>query len=128
MALCFKEAVPRPWADPDACWKGSDWRGKPIRVQAWHQLHLRQAREVEVTVFRVLREQATDSKLDPRESWFVWTGEQPLPLEEVAASYRRRFSQEHSYRFRHRKTCSGPMSAFAPLSNLSAGVWWSLRR
>jgi hypothetical protein len=62
-------------------------------------LHFRQAREVEVTVFRVLREGASESRRDPRESWFVWVGEQELALWEVAASYRLRFSHEHSYRF-----------------------------
>jgi hypothetical protein len=86
-------------------------------VSAWKLLHLgalmrlkrnrklyrptppRQAREVEVTVFRVLRERATGTKRDPRESWFVWVGEDELELSVVALTYRRRFSHEHSYRF-----------------------------
>jgi hypothetical protein len=95
----FQGSKPETWGQPDASWKGTDWRGKPILVQAWHRLHLRQAREVEVTVFRVLREQAKGNKRDPRESWFLWLGSQPLELSEVAATYRRRFSHEHSYRF-----------------------------
>lgn len=95
----FQGSKPQTWGEPDASWSGSDWRGKPITVQAWHQVHLRQAREVPLTVFRVLREQAKDSKRDPRESWFVWVGTAPLELSEVAETYRRRFSHEHSYRF-----------------------------
>jgi hypothetical protein len=87
------------WGEPDASWRGTDWRDRPLQVQAWHQLHVRQAREVNVTVFRVLREQATGSKRDPRESWFVWSGEEMLELWEVANTYRRRFSHEHTYRF-----------------------------
>lgn len=95
----FQGSCPETWGEPDTCWKGTDGRGKPLSVQAWNHLHVQQAREVAVTVFRVLREGASDSKRDPRESWFVWVGEQNLPLDEVAESYRRRFSHEHSYRF-----------------------------
>jgi hypothetical protein len=68
-------------------------------VQAWHRLHFRQAREVEVSVYRILRERAKGTKRDARASWFCWMGRVPLPLEEVAATYRHRFSHEHTYRF-----------------------------
>jgi hypothetical protein len=95
----FQGSRPETWGEPDASWSGTDWRGKPLTVQAWRHLHFRQAREVEVTVFRVLRERATGTKRDPRESWFVWVGEDELELSEVALTYRRRFSHEHSYRF-----------------------------
>lgn len=95
----FQGSRPETWGEPTASWKGTDWRGKELVVQAWKRLHFRQAREVEVTVFRVLRDQASETKRDPRESWFVWVGEQDLPLAEVAQSYRLRFSHEHSYRF-----------------------------
>ncbi len=95
----FQGSRPETWGEPEASWKGTDWRGKPLVVQAWQRLHFRQAREVEVTVFRVLREGASGTKRDPRESWFVWVGEQELALSEVAESYRLRFSHEHSYRF-----------------------------
>ncbi|HLG78580.1 MAG TPA: NF041680 family putative transposase [Ktedonobacteraceae bacterium] len=95
----FQGNRPETWGEPDATWQGSDWRGKPLVVQGWKRVHFRQARDVEVMVVRVLREQASGSKRDPRESWFIWVGEEELPLSEVAASYRRRFSHEHSYRF-----------------------------
>jgi hypothetical protein len=68
-------------------------------VQAWHHLHVRQARDIDVTVFRVLRQRAKGNRRDPRESWFVWVGEEPLALSEVVATYRHRFSYEHTYRF-----------------------------
>jgi Transposase DDE domain len=95
----FQGSRQETWGEPDASFRGTDWRGKPITVQAWRQLHFRQAREVAVTVFRVLRERAKGTKRDPRESWFVWVGKSELALSEVAAIYRRRFSHEHSYRF-----------------------------
>jgi hypothetical protein len=95
----FQGSRPESWGEPDASWSGTDWRGKPMVVQAWRHLHFRQAREVAVTVFRVLRERAKGTKRDPRESWFVWVGQDELELSEVAVTYRRRFSHEHSYRF-----------------------------
>lgn len=95
----FQGSRPDTWGPPDASWSGTDWRGKPLSVQAWHQLHVREARQVNLTVFRVVREHAAGSKRDPRESWFVWVGGHTLELTEVAATYRRRFSHEHSYRF-----------------------------
>ena len=95
----FQGSRPQTWGEPDASWQGTDQQGKPICVQAWQHLHFRQARDVEVTVYRVLRTAAKGTKRDPRESWFVWVGAQPLPLEEVVVCYGRRFSHEHTYRF-----------------------------
>lgn len=95
----FQGSRPQSWGEPDETWNGTDWKGNPISVQSWSHLHFRQAREVEVVVFRVLRERAKGTKRDPRESWFVWVGEKPLALAEVVTTYRRRFSHEHTYRF-----------------------------
>jgi hypothetical protein len=95
----FQGSKPETWGEPDASWQGSDHRGHPIQVQAWQHLHFRQAREVQVTVYRVLREGAKGTKRDPRESWVLWIGAQPLPPEEVVHCYQRRFSHEHTYRF-----------------------------
>src|SRR5215469_2911455 len=95
----FQGSRPETWEAPDESWTGEDEQGRPIQVQAWRHLHFRQAREVEVIVYRVVRMGAHDTKRDPRESWFVWVGLDGLPLAEVAATYRRRFSHEHTYRF-----------------------------
>ncbi len=97
--MLFQGSRPETWGEPEQEWKGSDEAGKPILVQAWHRLHFRQAREVEVSVYRILRERARGTRRDPRESWFCWVGSTPLPLEEVAATYSHRFSHEHTYRF-----------------------------
>ena len=32
-------------------------------------------------------------------SWFIWTGKEDVPLEQVCPWYRKRFSHEHGYRF-----------------------------
>ena len=95
----FQGSKPETWGEPDEVWQGTDEAGKPIQVFAWHQLHFRQARECEVSVYRVLRERAKGSKRDPKESWFCWRGSKPLPLCEVVSTYRYRFSHEHTYRF-----------------------------
>jgi len=95
----FQGSKPQTWGEPDASWNGIDHRGKPIQVQAWQHLHFRQAREVDLTVYRVLRMGAKGTRRDPRESWFVWMGKVPLPVEEVVSCYQRRFSHEHTYRF-----------------------------
>jgi hypothetical protein len=52
-----------------------------------------------VTVIRVIRPCASGKKRDPRESWFLWQGVSQVCLPEVALDYRRRFGQEHGYRF-----------------------------
>jgi hypothetical protein len=95
----FQGSRQETWGEPDATWQGTAWQSRPLTVQAWPHLHFKQAREVELSVYRVLREGAKGSRRDPRESWFVWVGPQPLPLEEVVACYQRRFSHEHTYRF-----------------------------
>jgi hypothetical protein len=122
--LLFQGSRPETWGEPDAVWHGSDEQGRPLTVQAWGHLHFRQARDVDLTVYRVLRDGAKGTRRDPRESWFVWVQVGSLPLEAVVACYQRRFSHEHTYRFRHRKTCCGPRSAYVHHSSLSAGVCW----
>src|SRR5205823_513653 len=48
---------------------------------------------------RLMRRRARGTKRDPHESWFWWLGG-PLPaMEELAGLYRRRYGQEHGYRF-----------------------------
>ena len=95
----FQGSKPETWGEPDESWQGSDDAGKPIQVTAWHQLHFRQASEVQVSVYRVVREHARGTRRDPVESWFCWVGSAPLPPSEVVSTYRYRFSHEHTYRF-----------------------------
>lgn len=85
----------------EAVWSGADELGHQLSVSRWSGLHFRQARDIEVSVLRVERMGARDTKRDPRESWYViLDGQAPrLPLHQIATSYKRRFSQEHGYRF-----------------------------
>lgn len=79
-------------------WQGCDEQGHPVQVDCWHHLHVRQAREIEVSVLRVTRQAARETARDPRVSWFVWHGSPQVPLAEIADGYRRRYAQEHGYR------------------------------
>jgi hypothetical protein len=95
----FQGTRPETYGLADAEWEGVDEHSKRVVVSCWKHLHFRDAPEVEVSVIRVLREAARDTKRDPRESWVLWTGQQDIPLEQVRTWYRKRFSQEHGYRF-----------------------------
>jgi DDE superfamily endonuclease len=95
----FQGTRPETYGPADAEWEGVDEHGKRVVVSCWKHLHFREAPEVEVSVIRVQREAARDTKRDPRESWFLWTGHEDIPLEQVRSWYRKRFSQEHGYRY-----------------------------
>ena len=95
----FKCDAPQTHGPPDRVWEGQDEKGYPLRVEAWEHLHLKQARDIEGTVIRVTRFGAADSQRDPCVSWFLWVGQAPAPLSRVCSLYKRRYCQEHGYRF-----------------------------
>ena len=95
----FKCDAPQTHGPPDRVWEGQDEKGHRLQVEAWEHLHLKQARDIEGTVIRLTRFGAADSQRDPRVSWFLWIGPAPTPLAQVWSLYKRRYSQEHGYRF-----------------------------
>jgi hypothetical protein len=95
----FKCDAPHTHGPPDGVWEGQDEKGHRLLVEAWERLHFKQARDIEVTVIRVTRFGAADSARDPRVSWFLWVGQASAPLAGVSSLYKRRYSQEHGYRF-----------------------------
>lgn len=95
----FKGTEPATHPTPDADWTGTDGREQPVQVTAWCNLHLQDARQVPITVIRVIRMSARGTKRDPRVSWFWWLGGPLPPLQEIPGLYARRFGQEHGYRF-----------------------------
>lgn len=84
--------------EPECTWQGTDAKGRRVEVRCWNRLHLRQAREIEVSVVQVIRHGAEGSPRDPKVSWFVWKGDQPAPLAEISPTYRLRYSHEHGFR------------------------------
>jgi hypothetical protein len=87
----FQGSRPETYGQASAEWEGVDEHGKRVVDTWWTGLHFREAPQVEVMVIRVLREAARDTKRDPRESWFVWTGHEAIALEQVRPWYRKRF-------------------------------------
>lgn len=83
----------------DGTWQGQDAKGRPVTITWWKQLHVKQARWLELTVLRVERPHANNTERDPRTSWFVWIDDASVDLAAIAPGYVRRFSQEHGYRF-----------------------------
>jgi hypothetical protein len=89
---------PETHAEAEETWEEKDETGRSTRMRRWNHLHFQQDRALELSVICVEREAARDSKRDPRLSWFVML-DAAVPLSQVARQYRRRFSQEHGYRF-----------------------------
>ena len=87
------------YGTPDGHFQGKDAKGRPIEIFWWKQLHVKDARWLEMTVIRVVRPHATDKERDPRESWFVWLGDPQADIAQLAMGYALRFGQEHGYRF-----------------------------
>jgi hypothetical protein len=94
----FQCSDPSSHGPADASWVGMDAKGHRVEVHCWNQLHLRTARWVEVSVIQVIRHAASESRRDPKISWFVWKGDEPAPLAEISPTYRLRYSHEHGYR------------------------------
>lgn len=89
---------PQTHGSPDQQWSGPDENGKPLEVACWQNLHFKKARSQTLSLLRVTRPHAAESKRDPRISWFVFCGQCLPPLPEVVALHRRRYSLEHGYR------------------------------
>lgn len=86
-------------ANPDGDWEGQDASQKQVQVTWWQHLQIKEADWLELTVMRVVRPSANNTKRDPRVSWFVWIGDQSADIPPIALGYVHRFSQEHGYRF-----------------------------
>ena len=83
---------------PDAFWQGTNKDGQEVQVSIWHHLHYKKARQIQVSVIRIVRPHAKDTERDPRTSWFVFRGEQMPAPSQISDTYARRYSQEHGYR------------------------------
>ncbi len=94
----FQGKRPETHGPADEQWSEQQPSGKRVQISRWSHLHFQQDRELDLAVIRVEREAAKGTKRDPRVSWFVMLDES-IPLSQVAHQYRRRFSQEHGYRF-----------------------------
>src|SRR6266700_7761384 len=94
----FQGKRPETHGQADEEWSEEPPEGRRVHISRWNHLHFQQDRELDLAVIRVEREVAKGTKRDPRVSWFVMLDES-VPLPQIAQQYRRRFSQEHGYRF-----------------------------
>lgn len=94
----FKCAEVSTQGVPDVHFCAEDEKGQQVEVDGWCNLHFKQARHIPVSVFRVIRHAAKDTKRDPKVSWFMFEGEQTPPPADVPPTYGRRYSLEHGYR------------------------------
>jgi DDE superfamily endonuclease len=88
-------------SQPDGQWEGTDHKERLVQLAWWKHLHVKDARDLDLTVIRVTRPHATNAERDPRVSWFVWIGNtlSDAELVQIALGYVKRFSEEHGYRF-----------------------------
>lgn len=97
----LKLSDPSTQKNPDGMWEGTDAKNHPVQIKWWDKMHARSARWFELTVFQVIRSQASGSERDPRISWFAYIGQDPREgLAQIALFYGLRFGQEHGYRFK----------------------------
>jgi DDE superfamily endonuclease len=83
-----------------ASWEGVDAHGHRLQVEGWEGLHFQEARSIEVSVIRVTRHAAADTKRDPKVSWFLFCGQECLALAQIPPPYARRYRIEHGFRFK----------------------------
>ena len=98
MVRSWRRKRPETHGEAEEVWSQQDQSGRTTRISRWNHLHFQQDRALDLSVIRVEREAAQGTKRDPRVSWFVML-DTAFPLPQVPAQYRRRFSQEHGYRF-----------------------------
>src|SRR5579863_9052956 len=67
----------------EAHWEGWDAQNHLLEVDRWDGLHFLEARQIVLSVIRVTRHGATDTKRDPKVSWFVFCGQACPPLCEI---------------------------------------------
>lgn len=89
---------PQTQTEPAAVWEGTDAAGRMTKISRWDEVHFQQDRDLTLSVIRVERTSARDTKRDPRVSWFL-TLDDLVPLDQVPAKYGLRFSEEQGFRF-----------------------------
>ena len=90
----FKGSDPATHGTPDQTWAGTEAGNTPVRVRAWSALHLRQARDIPLTVLCRTRY----TMHGPVHLWLWWVGGPLPPLDQIGALYAARFGIEHGFK------------------------------
>ena len=93
----FKDAT--TWASPAIDLEMDDPDLGKIRVQIWHDLHLRKAAPCPMRVARIQRLESKGSRRLPKVIWIGWIGEEPPDSTTWWRYYMRRYAVDHWYRF-----------------------------
>jgi hypothetical protein len=94
----FKLKDQNTHAAPGQQWEGTDPNGHRMAVCCWHNLHFAKARTHNLSLLKVVRHAAADTKRDPKVSWFLFWGKSLPDLADIPALYARRYNLEHAYR------------------------------
>ena len=93
----FKLSEPATWPEPAETLTDIDVKLGPVEVQQWNELHFKKAASHPVTLIRIERLEAKDTRRDPQVIWLAWQGEPPPPLEQWWHLYGRRWPIEPWY-------------------------------
>ena len=93
----FKLSEPATWPAPVETLADLDVKRGPVEVQRWDQLHFKKAAPHPVTLIRIERLEAQDTRRDSKVLWLAWEGEPPPPLEQWWHQYGRRWPIEPWY-------------------------------
>ncbi|MEE9296287.1 MAG: NF041680 family putative transposase [Phycisphaerae bacterium] len=95
----FKLSDPGTWPEPDQVLELDDTDLGPVRLMQWTRWHFRKAPEVPMTIIRIERLAARDTRRDPKVFWLTYIAEEPQPLAQWWSLYLRRYVIEPWYRF-----------------------------
>ncbi len=95
----FRFKDPQTWGKPDEEFDRDDEQLGRLRVQCWHGIHFKDAAQCPVSILRIERFSARDTKRDPKVVWLAWRTSHPETLAECWVKYLRRYTIEHWYRF-----------------------------
>ncbi|XHX76397.1 MAG: hypothetical protein RBJ76_07675 [Stenomitos frigidus ULC029] len=94
----FKLNDATTWWQPDEEQDVEDAKWGRLRLQVWHELHLKQAAKQVLSLIRVERVSPT-SHTPLKPLWLIWVGLQLPVLTTIWQQYLRRFAIDHWYRF-----------------------------
>ncbi len=95
----FKLSDPQTWPEADQVLELDDTQLGPVRLMQWTAWHFRQAPDVPMTIIRIERLAARDTRRDPKVFWLAYIAQEAQPLAQWWSLYLRRYVIEPWYRF-----------------------------
>lgn len=95
----FKLSDPATWPEVDQLLELDHTDLGPVRLMQWTGWHFRKTPWQPMTILRIERLAARDTRRDPKVFWLIYIAEQPLPLAQWWSLYLQRYEIEPWYRF-----------------------------